>query len=144
MFSLLAITKRAPQILLALSAFVFFSLYCFAVTAEERDQQSFDEAARLDYINALGWMVDGNCSMEEVVIPQKFNDVYTEYNELQKEQGFDLLQYRGQTVKQYIYHVLNHESGSEYVYLHLLVFKDRVIGGDISSTELNGFMQPFK
>lgn len=144
MFSLFAITKKAPQILLALSAFVFFSLYCFMVTAEQRNLHTFDEAAQLDYINSYGWMVDGDCRMEEIVIPQRFNDVYTQYNKLQKQQGFDLSKYCGETVKQYTYHVLNHPSGGEHVYLHLLVLDDQVIGGDVSATELNGFMQPFK
>ena len=114
------------------------------VTAEQREHQTFDEAARLDYINSFGWMVEGNCRMEEIIIPQQFNEVYTEYNKLQKEQGFDLLKHCGKTVKQYTYHVLNHKSGGENVYLHLLVLNDQVIGGDISSTELNWFMEAFK
>lgn len=144
MFSLFSVTKKLPQVLLALLAFVCFSVYCFVVTAQERDRQTFDESARLDYINSYGWMVDGNCSMEEIVIPQQFNDVYKQYNELQKEQGFDLSKHCGKTVKQYAYHVLNHKSGGENVFLHLLVLDDQVIGGDVSSTELDGFMQGFK
>lgn len=144
MFSLFRITKKLPQVLLVLLAFVFFSVYCFMVTAQERDRRSFDENARLDYINSFGWMVDGNGSMEEIVVPQTFNDVYTQYNELQKQQGFDLSKYCGETVKQYTYRVLNHKSGGEHVFLHLLVQNDQVIGGDVSSTELDGFMQGFK
>ena len=144
MFSLLKITKRMPQIMLALLAFTFFSMYCFLVTANQQDSRTFDEAARVDYINSFGWMVEGNCRMEEIIIPRQFNDVYLEYNKLQKKQGFDLSLYSGKTAKQYTYKVLNHPSNGENIYLHLIVLDDKVIGGDISSTELNGFMQPFK
>ncbi len=144
MFSSFKVTKKASQVALALLAFAFFSLYCFMVTAEQQKNQTFDETALLDYINSFGWMVEGDCRMEEVIIPQQFNDVYTEYNKLQKEQGFDLSKYCGETAKQYTYRVLNHKSGGENVYLHLLVLDGQVIGGDICSTELNGFMQAFK
>lgn len=144
MFSLIRFTKNIPHIALALLAFVFFSLYCFLVTADKQEGITFDEAARVDYITSFGWMVEGNCRMEEVDIPWSFNDVYTEYNKLQKEQGFDLSAYRGKTAKQYTYRVLNHPSEGENIYLHLLVLDEKVIGGDISSTELNGFIQPFK
>lgn len=37
--------------------------------------------------------------VKEVVIPVEFDEVYNEYNELQKAQGFDLKKFSGQRVK---------------------------------------------
>jgi hypothetical protein len=46
-----------------------------------------------DYLESLGWAVDTESATEkQVVIPERFSNVYEEYNSLQKAQGFDLSQ----------------------------------------------------
>ena len=66
---------------------------------------------------------------------------YTKYNELQKSCGFDLEQYQGNKAKKYTFKVLNYEDESIEVVANLLICDDVVIGGDVSSTLLNGFSE---
>lgn len=102
---------------------------------------------RIAFLSQFGWSVEEEpADVKETVIPESFDDVYERYNELQKEQGFDLTPYCGTRVKQWSYRVLNYpgnESNSEQIRANLLVCNGVVIGGDISSTALDGFMQPF-
>ena len=69
----------------------------------------------------------GQETADEVVIPQNFNRVYDEYNEIQKSSGFDLLNYAGKTAKRYTYSI---DNGKKAV---ILVYKNRIIGGHIAS-----------
>ena len=91
---------------------------------------------------ALGWEVGEEPEeIREVVIPQEFDETYQQYNQLQEEQGFDLERYRGQRAKVYTYQILNYPDRPEGIVAHLLIWDWKVIGGDVCSVELDGFMQ---
>ena len=46
---------------------------------------------RIAYLQALGWAADpATETMQEIVIPRVFSGVFSDYNTLQKQQGFDL------------------------------------------------------
>ena len=93
---------------------------------------------RVEFISQLGLAVDKeNYFVKSVIIPTNFNDVYLQYNELQKSAGYNLEEYAGETVTQYTYYIEN--SDTEKV--NLLVYKQKIIGGDISSARLDGSMQ---
>jgi len=97
----------------------------------------------LGYIAALGWQVDPEpTERRDVVIPREFDDVYSRYNELQLAAGFDLSKYAGRQAEHLCYVVRNHPSGEDPVYLCLLVYNGAVIGGDLHSAALDGFMHP--
>ena len=92
---------------------------------------------RVNFIASLGVEVDSeNYSVKSVVIPQEFNDVYIQYNNLQKQAGYDLEKYVGKTVTQYTYCF----KGSDVKRVNLLVYKQKIIGGDISSVHIDGQM----
>lgn len=96
---------------------------------------------RLALLTDLGWEVAMQPEeTREVRIPDEFSDVYARYNELQKEQGLDLTAHKGETVMRYTYLVVNHPSGETNVRATLLVKGDRLIGGDVCSARMNGFM----
>ena len=78
---------------------------------------------------------------KEVVIPAEFSSVYDNYNRLQKQAGFDLEPYKGCSVMRYTYS-LGDFPADEYVVINLLVTEEKIIGGDISSRRLDGFMLP--
>lgn len=96
---------------------------------------------RLEYINALGWVVEETpVETIEVMIPEEGDKVFDRYNELQMSQGFDLSKFAGKKVKKITYQVLNHPSGEEDVHLTIFTYKKEIIGGDVSSGMEGGFM----
>jgi len=104
-----------------------------------------DNEARVAALEDLGWQVDPVPAEEqEVLIPADFPEAYRNYNELQREAGFDLLGYAGRTVMRYSYEVLNYPDYDEPVYADLLISDGVLIGGDIHSLNLDGFMVSLK
>ena len=102
---------------------------------------------RLAFISQFGWSVEEEPEeVREIVIPEEFDDVYLRHNELQKKQGLDLSKSRSKRVKRWTYIIKNYPGYSETddcVRINLLVFDGCVIGGDVSSVELDGFMHTF-
>jgi len=104
-----------------------------------------DNDARVNFLKTFNWdVVREPVAIEEVTIPKEFDATYTEYNELQKRQGLDLLKYRGKTIRRYTYEITNYPDYEEVVYGNILIYKNRVIGGDVCSSEFRGFMHGFK
>lgn len=98
---------------------------------------------RVAFFRQFGWeAVSEPIDSGEVTIPETFSDVYLQYNNLQKEQGLDLRPYAGITVSQWIYRITNYPERPA-MRGTLLVADGRVIGGDLSTPELNGFMTGF-
>ena len=96
---------------------------------------------RIAYLQALGWEADpATETAQEIVIPRVFSGVFSNYNALQKQQGFDLSTYAGETCTAYTYRVTNYEGSTDTVLAQLFVYRNRVIGGDIHATAMDGFM----
>ena len=104
-----------------------------------------DNAARVQFLKNYGWEVaESPVESGQVRIPEKSTAVYDRYNALQKTQGFDLSQYAGQIVMRYVYKIPNFPGATEPVYATLLVYKNQVIGGDITDTCPGGQVRTFK
>lgn len=106
-----------------------------------------NEAQRQQFLKQMGWEVSGEFDeCRQVLIPEQFNEVYEGYNELQKQQGFDLSAYKGKSCDVYTYKVRNYKGHEDKddVRCNLMICDDVLIGGDVSSTELDGFMQGLK
>lgn len=100
---------------------------------------------RVSYLQSFGWEVEGEpAEIVEVAIPTEFNEVYQNYNNIQKKQGFDLTDYKGKKCKRWTYTVTNYPDVPEGVKANLLTCGDKIIGGDICSTEMDGFMHGFE
>jgi len=98
--------------------------------------------ARVDYLKTLGWEVHSSpAESGQVRIPKQSSEVYDRYNDLQKMQGFDLTQFAGKTVERYVYKVTNYPNATEPVYATLLIYKNKVVGGDIINTAPTGAIQ---
>ena len=98
-----------------------------------------DNDARIAYLATYGWQVEPEAeSIEEIVIPQKFSDVFEKYNAIQLEQGFDLNKQKGQRVKRYSYIVTNYPDEPDYVRANLFICKGKVVAGDICSLKVQG------
>ncbi|MCC8182460.1 MAG: DUF4830 domain-containing protein [Clostridiales bacterium] len=93
-----------------------------------------------DYLASLGWETEGPVSTDQVILPEEFTAEYGDYLSIQADGGFDLLPYAGETVTRYTYAVSNYPSGEEGVLADLLVLDGAVVGGEIRSSALDGFM----
>lgn len=97
---------------------------------------------RVQFLQNLGWEVSASPTQSgQVRIPQEQNEVFSRYNALQKSAGYDLSEYAGKTVMRYVYKINNFPGATEPVYATLLIYKDQVIGGDITNTAADGTMQ---
>lgn len=96
---------------------------------------------RTAYLSAFGWQVSPEpIATQELLIPEEMDESYTEYLALQQEQGFDLSKYAGKRVKRYTYEVYNYPSGEAGVQANLLIYRNTVVGGEVLSPQLNGFL----
>ena len=114
--------------------------------SETPDLNAETNHARVAFLEAFGWEVkDAPAEIAEVTLPDEFGDVMRQYNLMQIEQGFDLTPYRGKKVTRWCYEILNYEDAlpGERVVANLLVYDNKIIGGDICSATMNGFMHGF-
>ena len=101
--------------------------------------------ARVEFLKSFGWELNASpIESSQVKIPQEQTEVYERYNALQKSQGYDLTQYAGKNVMRYVYKITNFPNATEPVYATLLVYKNQVVGGDITNTAAKGAVQGFK
>lgn len=122
---------------------IYFAVYQFD-DAKTHIVNAKTKSERIAFLADFGWECDENDeTVKNSVIPEEFDEVFQSYNELQKSQGYDLSNFKGKSVKIYSIRVLNYPENSEYVYASLTVCDDKIIGGDIHSTALNGFMHGF-
>ena len=130
----------------AVAAALILTLSGRAVTASAEVKHIRTNDDRLAYLSGLGWQVSLQpIATEELLIPEQFDDSYAGYLKLQEDQGFDLSQYCGKRVKRYTYQLTNYPSQNEPMQIALLIYKNRVIGGQIQSASgglLHGLTLP--
>ncbi|MCL1824196.1 MAG: DUF4830 domain-containing protein [Oscillospiraceae bacterium] len=116
------------------------------VSARHRNLPKAENPADIAaFLAGFGWEVSEEpVNIKNVQIPAKFNEVYSNYNAMQKKQGFDLSKYRADIAESWCFRVLNHpRSENTDVFANVLVFKGKIIGGDICSYAIDGFMTGF-
>ena len=100
---------------------------------------------RVKFLTDFGWDVTTSPTESgRVRIPEESSEVFDRYNTLQKGQGYDLSQYAGKTVMRYVYQINNYPGATEPVYATLLVYKNQIIGGDVTDTAAKGHIRGFK
>ena len=100
---------------------------------------------RVQFLKDFGWeVVTSPTQTGQVKIPRDTTEVFDRYNNLQKSQGYDLSSYAGKNVMRYVYEVRNYPGATQPVYATLLVYKDKVIGGDVTDTAAKGHIRGFK
>ena len=101
--------------------------------------------ARVQFLKNFGWDVTTSpVESGQVKIPEQSSQVFDRYNALQKSQGYDLTQYAGQKVMRYVYKINNFPGATEPVYATVLVYKNQIVGGDITDTAAGGKVQGIK
>ena len=100
---------------------------------------------RIKFLEQFGWnVVSEPIESEEVIIPAEFDKVFAGYNEIQKSQGLDLGKYKKKKLTRYTYEVTNYEGYEGKVLANILVYRNKVVGGDICSAESDGFLRGFE
>lgn len=98
-----------------------------------------------EFLSSLGWECEINTLTEQsTVLPEQFDDTFIAYNAIQLKQSCDLTRYAGKKVTVYTVKILNYSDTTETVYATVMVYRGRVIGGDIHAAAMDGFMLPLK
>ena len=152
-YSVRASTLKFAAIVLVGVA-IFVSLFIFI---PPYDDTSDIEAAAISYervktdedrrafLSSLGYeLSSAECESVKVKIPREFDRIYAGYNEIQRALGFDLSKYKNREVERYTYTVTNYSGYDGTVYANVLVYRGRIIGGDICSQATDGFVHGLK
>jgi len=120
-----------------------------AAIAQTISQYNYDKIKtnedRVKFLKQFGWETDGEVKEEVTMkIPAEFDKVMKTYNELQKKAGFDLSKYKGREVTRYTYRLNNYPDYDGDVLANVIVYKNRVIGGDVCSSDVKGFIGTFE
>ena len=127
--------------LLFCMGFIFSEIYAVNNTGFNAKNNS----DRVDFIKSLGCVLLSNQpDTKTVTIPEVFYDVYNNYNDMQKSAGYDLSLYKGCQVIIYTYQINPVQNSAGESVVNLMVYNNNIIGGDISSTALGGYMLPLK
>ena len=148
--------KFFAAVLAAVTVLISIIVFSSDVTAQTTDaiaaaneKISFEKVKtnedRVNFLKQFGWDVN-ETPKEEVTmkVPAEFDKVFAGYNELQKQQGLDLSKYRNRSVTRYTFAVTNYDGWQGSVYANVLVYRNRVIGGDICSADVSGFIHGFE
>jgi len=103
---------------------------------------------RLAFLSQYGWEISEDpVEVSEVIIPSQFDETYGKYNDIQKAQNLDLSKLAGRRVKRWTYEIKNYpgyEGKQGIVQANLLIDRGVVVGGDVCSLELGGFLHGFE
>ena len=100
---------------------------------------------RVQFLKDFGWEVTTSPTESgQVKIPTDTSEAFDRYNTLQKGQGYDLSSHAGKNVMRYVYQINNYPGASAPVYATLLVYKNQIIGGDVTDTSPGGKIRGFK
>lgn len=136
--------KKLLLILGVIAAAIIGIIAIFGGGSTETAAPVSDNDSRVKFLTDLGWQISASPTQSgQVKIPTEPTEVYSRYNDLQKSQGYDLNQYAGKTVMRYVYKVNNYPDATDPVYATVLVYKNKIIGGDITNTSPNGKIQGF-
>ena len=95
---------------------------------------------RQEYLHALGWEIDpASEDVRETSVPEALDDMMTDYNAMQREQGFDLIPYLGKPVTVVTY-TLSDGSPEAGALITLWICDGVVIAGDVHTPAMDGYM----
>ena len=138
--------NRFTRILLAVViAITAITAIICTVSADEPDGSTPEKITA--FISECGYSVSSPVT-KAITIPSQFSDVYENYNNLQKKQGFDLSRHKGKSAVSYTFTVIGYvdENGNidPDVQIHIIVCDEKIVAADIASTKLDGFMKELR
>lgn len=98
------------------------------------------EQERAAFFEQLGYNVQ-ECEKQEITIPCT-DGQFSEYNELQKSQGFDLSPLCGRKATMYTMKILGEEQGFDELFGVIIVYKGRAVAGHITDNLYPACVKP--
>ncbi|MBQ7740311.1 MAG: DUF4830 domain-containing protein [Eubacterium sp.] len=128
-------------LILCLAVFFFVSNHpAESASGKAKELHCKTSGQRLAYLKEFGWETDGNEASKEITIPETFNEVYKNYNSIQRQQGFDLEKYKGKKAVIYTYKITNYKNNKNVI-ADLIVSGGTLIGADLCDPAAeNGFL----
>lgn len=120
---------------LAAAAVLILTMGRHTVTASAEASGVRSNEDRIAHLRELGWEVEETPVVEELLIPDSFDESYDSYLALQAAQGFDLTGYAGRRIKRYTYEVTNYSDRHSGVEAVLLICRSKVIGGQLQAAD---------
>lgn len=125
--------KKPKRMLILLVFAVFLSISIFYVINNSQNTSAYcpgvgeyslkfgTDGEKEDFFSAFNLQCN-LVTIDKVRIPETFNSTYESYNKLQKEIGLNLDDYKGKTVKRFVYKTDDNK------YLSVLCYKRKVVG----------------
>ena len=138
------ISKRAKAALAVILAGVLLAVVLLLMGRSDDGQaaqwQLTTNEDRVAYLESLGWQGEPEpVETLQFLLPEKLEEPYLTYNELQDSQGFDLSECCGKQVARYTYTVTNYPGRPEGVQANLYVCEGQPVAGDILCAGADGF-----
>lgn len=136
--------KNAGKIVgLAFLALLLLVLIIHFLPGSEKDAVTRED--RMAFLASLGWEADPETEqMNKVTIPGCSEGAMADYSALLRKGGYDLSDFEGKSVDQYQYQLKNYPGCEQTVWVTLYVCRGRVIGGDIHTASIDGFMHELR
>ena len=139
-------TRKGLLALFAVIAVIL--LICVETYSVESRNKTVDaktNADRIAFIKNSGYtLLSKEPQTKSVTIPESFSDVYSNYNNIQRQSGYDLSEYKGCEVTIYTYSIKAPSGYEGECVLNMIVYNGNCIGGDVSSAALGGFILSIK
>ena len=108
--------KNTRPLIFSLICAALFAAVCFftlrsgakdtiSIGGESYSLRAADEADVAEFLETCGYEAPELLFTHEITVPKNWNERYTEYNELQRGQGFDLVPYKGKAAQEHVYFV---------------------------------------
>ena len=100
------------------------------INGESYSLRAQDEADIAAFVSACGYEIGDLLSDGEITVPKHWNETYSQYNELQRAQGFDLVPYKGKPARKTEYALADSEE-----VLTLLIGEQQIIAAHICGAD---------
>lgn len=130
---------------------ILICLFCVFLIILIMQYDSYSETASalpeeelvLSFLDFNGIKVSDEFQLDSVILFD--NKVFSDYNAIQKDNGFDMGTLIGKTVKRYTFEVIgDNNSIDDTLFAVVFTYDGRIVGADVHSSSVNGYIRGVK